>query len=136
MALRVFSPYISMLQLLNETLKMIQSDKILGVNADNNLNWSDHVKHVRKKISSYIWFLSKIKNYLSQAHRVQFYKSFIQPHIDFCNIVWGNSCQSSKMKIFRLQKRDCRVILGYNVEDSNEALQSLKILSVYDHVFL
>ena len=31
------------------------------------------------------------------------------------------------MKIFRLQKRACRVILDYNVEDSNEALQSLKI---------
>ena len=50
--------------------------------------------------------------------------------------MWGNSCKSTKMKIFRLQKRDCRVILDYNVEDSNEALQSLKILSVYDRLFL
>ena len=124
------------LQYMDETLKMISSDKILGVCVDNNLNWSDHVKRVCKKISSYIWLLSKIKNYLSQAHRVQFYKSYIQPHIDFCNIVWGNSCESSKMKIFRLQKRACRVILDYNVEDSNEAMQSLKILSVYDRLFL
>ena len=31
------------------------------------------------------------------------------------------------MKIFKLQKRACRVILDYNVEDSNEAMQSLKI---------
>ena len=37
---------------------------------------------------------------------------------------------------FRLQKRACRVILDYNVEDSNEAMQSLKILSVYDRLFL
>ena len=40
------------------------------------------------------------------------------------------------MKIFRLQKRACRVILNYNVEDSSEAMQSLKILSVYDRLFL
>ena len=40
------------------------------------------------------------------------------------------------MKIFKLQKRACRVILDYNVEDSNEAMQSLKILSVYDRLFL
>ena len=40
------------------------------------------------------------------------------------------------MKIFKLQKRACRVILDYNVEDSNEAMQSLKILSVYDRFFL
>ena len=40
------------------------------------------------------------------------------------------------MKNFKLQKRACRVILDYNVEDSNEAMQSLKILSVYDRLFL
>ena len=63
------------LQYMDETLKMISSDKILGVFVDNNANWSDHVKHVCKKISSYIWLLSKIKTFLSQAHHVQFYKS-------------------------------------------------------------
>ena len=121
---------------MDETLKIISSDKILGAYIDNNLSWSEHVKHVCKKISSYIWLLSKIKNFLSQTHRVQFYNSYIQPHIDFCNSVWGNSCESSKMKIFRLQKCACGVILDYNVEDSKEEIQSLKILSVYDRLFL
>ena len=37
------------------------------------------------------------------------------------------------MKIFRLQKRACPVILDYNEEDSNEAMQSLKsIFKVYN----
>ena len=40
------------------------------------------------------------------------------------------------MKIFRLQKRACRIILNYHVEDSYAALSSLKILSVYDRLFL
>ena len=66
------------IQYMDETLKMISSDKILGAYIDNNLSLSDHVKHVCKKISSYIWLLSKIKNFLSQTHRVQFYKSYIQ----------------------------------------------------------
>ena len=124
------------LKYMDETLKMISNDKILGIFVDNNLLWSDHVKHICKKISSYIWLLSKIKYFLSQEHRVQFYKSYIQPHIDFCNIVWTNSCEANKMKIFKLQKRACRVILDYKVEDSSEALRSLKILSVYDRLFL
>lgn len=124
------------LQYMDETLKTVSSDKILGVFVDNNLIWSDHVKHITKKIRSYIWLLSKIKHFLSQAHRVQFYKSYIQPHIDFCNVVWGNSCESNKLKIFKLQKRACRVILDYKVEGSHEALHSLKILSFYDRLFL
>lgn len=86
----------------DESLSMTTSDKILGVCVDNNLNWTEHVKSLTKKIASNIWLLSKIKKFLSQAHRVQFYKSFIQPHIDFCNIVWGNSSEANKLKIFRL----------------------------------
>ena len=99
------------LKYMAKTLKMISNDKILGVFVDNNLIWSDQVKHICKKLSSYIWLLSKIKYFLSQEHRVQFYKSYIHPHIDFCNIVWANSCESNKVKIFKLQQRACRVIL-------------------------
>ena len=120
----------------NEPLNMISSDKILGVFVDNNLTWTDHIKYLTKKIASSIWLLSKIKKFLSQDHRVQFYKSYIQPHIDFCNIVWGSSSECNKLKIFRLQKRACKVILDYNVEDSREAMSSLKIMSIYDRLYL
>ena len=61
----------------NEPLNMISSDKILGVFVDNNLTWTDHIKYLTKKIASSIWLLSKIKKFLSQDHRVQFYKSYI-----------------------------------------------------------
>ena len=120
----------------NEPLNMISNDKILGIYVDNNLNWSDHIKHLSRKITSSIWLLSKIKKFLSQAHRVQFYKSYIQPHIDFCNIVWGSSSETNKLKIFKLQKRACKVILDYNVDDIHEAMKTLKIMSVYDRLYL
>ena len=120
----------------NENLNMISNDKILGVFVDNNLTWSDHIKHLTKKIASSTWLLSKIKKFLSQDHRVQFYKSYIQPHIDFCNIVWGSSSEANKLRIFKLQKRACRVILDFNVDDSSEAMKSLKIMSIYDRLYL
>ena len=120
----------------NESLNIISNDKILGIFVDNNLTWSDHIMHLAKKISSSIWLLSKIKKFLSQAHRVQFYKSYIQPHIDFCNIVWASSSESNKLKIFKLQKRACKVILDYNVDNSTDAMKSLKIMSIYDRLYL
>ena len=120
----------------NESLHTISGDKILGVFVDNNLTWSFHIKHLTKKIASSVWLLSKIKKFLSQDHRIQFYKSYIQPHIDFCNIVWGSSSESNKHKIFKLQKRACKVILDYNVDDPNSAMNSLKIMSVYDRLYL
>ena len=94
------------------------------------------MKHLTKKIASNIWLLSKIKTFLSKAHCVQFHKSYIQPHIDFCNVVWESTYETNKLKIFRLQKRACRVILDYNVEDSQDAMRSLKIQSIYDRFYL
>ena len=111
----------------NETLNTISNDKILGVFVDKNLNWTDNIKHLTKKINASIWLWSKIKKYLSLEHRIQFYKSYIQPHIDFCSIVWRSSSESNKCKIFKLQKRACKVNLDYNVDNSTEAMQSLKI---------
>ena len=120
----------------DDPLQTIANDKILGVFVDNNLSWSEHVKHISKKIASNVWLLSKTKMFLSQEHRIQFYKSYIQPHIDFCNIVWGNTTETNKMKIFRMQKRAVRVLLDYNVESTTEAMKSLNIQSIYDRLFL
>ena len=94
------------------------------------------MKHITKKIASNIWLLSKIKIFLSQEYRVQFYKSYIQPHIDFCNIVWGSTSESNKLKILRLQKWAIPVILDYNVESTQEAMKSLNIQSIYGRLFL
>ena len=38
----------------NDTLNNRSNDKILGVFVDNNLAWTDHTKHLTKKIASNI----------------------------------------------------------------------------------
>ena len=38
----------------SETLNMIANDKILGVFVDNKLTWSNHIKHLTKKIASIV----------------------------------------------------------------------------------
>ena len=97
----------------DDPLQTITNEKILGVFVDNNLTWSEHIKHVSKKIASNIWFLSKIKTFLSQEHRVQFYKSYIQPHIDFCNSVWGNTSLLLKDLISDFYLTSLQLVLCY-----------------------
>ena len=48
-------------------IRMTTSDKMLGVHVDDNLSWNDYFHHVSKKVSSYLWLLSKIKTYLSKS---------------------------------------------------------------------
>ncbi len=120
----------------NDNLITIINDKILGVIVDNNLTWSCHIDKIFRKINSNLWLLSRIKEYLSTEHRTQFYKTYIQPHIDYCSIVWSGTSQTNLDRIFRLQKRACKIILDYNVENTLESMQNLKILTIFERIYL
>ena len=89
-----------------------------------------------QKITTNLWLLSRIKDYLTTSQRIQFYKTYIQPHIDYCNTVWGGTSQVNLNRIFRLQKRACKIILDYNVVNVVESMKDLKILTVYDRLYL
>ena len=61
-------------------LQLTTGDKILEVNIEQNLLWNNHFQCVSRKVSSYIWLLSKMKSYLSIEHIRLFYNAYIQPH--------------------------------------------------------
>ena len=69
------------LQLNDNELNMITNDKVLGIIIDHNLTWSQHVDKVCKKITTNLWLLARIKEFLTIPHRVQYYKSYIQPYM-------------------------------------------------------
>ena len=56
-----------------------------------NLMWNNYFQHVSKKISSYLWLLSKIRSYLSVELRLMFYNAYVKPHFEHCSTVWSNT---------------------------------------------
>ena len=46
----------------NDTLNTISNDKILGVFVDKNLNWTDHIKHLTKKLMQVFGSYQKLRN--------------------------------------------------------------------------
>ena len=51
-----------------------------------------------------------------------FYNSYILPRIDYCLNVWSGAPRNSLERLFRLQKRACRIIL--NVPRETSSLES------------
>ena len=86
-------------------LKISSNEKILGVHADQNFVWNNHFRHISKTISSHLWLLSKFRTYLNVQHRLLYYNAYIKSHIEYCCVVWGNSCNSNAFKIEKLQRR-------------------------------
>ena len=67
-------------------------------------------------------------------HAVLLYKTYI--HIDYCNLVWSGTSQNNLERIFRLQKRAVKIILDYNVDNIFQSMEDLKILTVFERLFL
>ncbi len=115
---------------------MTTGDKILGIHVDENLQWNDHFKLICKKVSTYLWLLSRIRPYLSTELRTLFYNAYIQPHFGYCSIVWGKSSCLNVAKITKLQRRACKLILAEQYIDLNSSMQLLRILNFEESVFL
>ena len=115
---------------------MTTCDKVLGIYVDDNLTWNNHFNFLSKKLSSYMWLLSKIRTYLSIDHRVLFYNAYIKPHLDYCSLIWSNTSNLNINKSTKLQRRSCKLILGQEYNGLIEALERLNMLSFDQSIFL
>ncbi len=59
-------------------------------------------------MSRVIALLWRINDYLPVETRITYYKTFIQPHMDYCNIIWGQANQTAQLH--KLQKMALRII--------------------------
>ena len=64
--------------------------RFLGVIIDNKLNWSHRIAAIRSKMSKYIGAMYKIKSRLPLQPRVQIYQSFVQSHLNYCSLKYGD----------------------------------------------
>ena len=96
--------------------------KSLGLIIDNRLSWSNHVNELCKKVTSAIGALRRIRPLISQSTAVLVYNSLIQPHFDYCSLVWDGLSDQLSDKLQKLQNRAARVILKANYGTSSSLL--------------
>jgi len=58
------------------------------VQIDSNLTWQLHVEDIKKKISSTLSVLKKLKPILDQHCLCKIYKSIVEPYFNYCCLVW------------------------------------------------
>ena len=97
-------------------LSQVTTAKSLGVTIDNKLDWSSHIDKLTKKVASGIWAIKRISHLVPQATLHLIYQALIQPHFDYCNIVWGNCGITLRNKVQKLQNRAARVLTHSNYD--------------------
>ena len=107
---------------INETpIKRVDCVKSLGLNIDENLSWNKHIDKISKKIASGIGALKRMRPFVPSSTLKYIYSSIIQPHFDYCCVVWDNCSKSSADKLQKLQNRAAR-ILTFSSYDTNADL--------------
>ena len=65
-------------------IEVVQSFRLLGITIDNKLNFLLHATNVRRAVNIRLYSIKKLF-YLPFQVKLQFFKTFILPHFDYCS---------------------------------------------------
>jgi hypothetical protein len=94
----------------NIPIKQVFQCKTLGVTVDENLCWKSNTDSICKKISSGIYALKRIKEYVDKKTLVSVYNAIIQPYFSYCCEVWNTFGETQSTRLQKLHNRAARVI--------------------------
>ena len=98
----------------------VSTSKSLAVLIDANLTWGSHIEKLAKKIASGIAAIKGVRQFVPPATLHLIYKALIQPHFDYCNVVWG----SCGIKLARWQNSKTPKSCSYDA-DASQLFQNL-----------
>jgi hypothetical protein len=103
----------------------------LGIGRGFNVGVSAIISEVL--VSKMIGVLRTLKPLLPLSALVLIYNSLIQPHFDYCSVIWDNLAKGLGQKLQRMQNRAARIIPGSDYyTPSSEILRSLNWTNVED----
>ena len=77
---------------------------------DCKLTFEEHLKTIANKINKSIGLLRKFQNFLPRESLLTIYKSFIQPHLDYGDIIYNQTYNTSFHQ--RLKSLQCNAALA------------------------
>ena len=88
--------------------------------------WHSHIDKLSKEIPSGIGAITRIRPFVLPEILHYIYNALIQPHFDYCSIVWGNCGKTLSERLQKLQNHAARILTSssYNA-DARYLLQQL-----------
>ena len=79
---------------------------------DESIDWENHINDVIKKANCRISVLRSARPYLPLEVLETLYRSLIERHFRYGDIVWGNCGETFLNKLQTIQNRAARIITG------------------------
>jgi len=108
-------------------ISIANETKFLGLYINNNLSWKTNIEIIKNKLSSAYYVMRLIKPHITANTLKVIYYSYFHSIMTSGLIFWGNPPDS--IKIFRLQKKIIRIMMGCRSKDScTKLFPNLEIL--------
>ena len=114
-------------------IKLVESEKILGLVVQNNLIWNLHVDNIVKKSSKRLYMLRLLKRSNADTKTlIVVYITVTRPILEYACQVWHYNIQTFFLSedIERIQKRALMIIVPSS--SYGEALKITGITTLYD----
>jgi len=119
---------INYITLNDKQLETSRDIKLLGFYVDNQLNYSAHIDHLCKKLSSVCFGLRTMSNQCSETILKTLYYANFYSHLKYGIIHWGRA--SNVNRVFILQKYAVRIIKKIKpLESCRDAFKDLQFLT-------
>ena len=111
------------------TIQQLNDFNLLGLTIDEHLQWKQHIEKTANKCSRTIGIINKLKHYLPTHIKLLLYQTLLNPHLNYCILVWGYRCA----RLIKIQKKALRIInlSGYN-SHCDPLFKSFNILKLPD----
>ena len=84
----------------------------LGVTLDSKLTWKPHIEQLAKKVNKALYSLRFIRACTTETLRKRLVESLVQPHLDYCTVVYMDATDEQREKVQRLSNACVRYITG------------------------
>ncbi|ELU16033.1 hypothetical protein CAPTEDRAFT_71093, partial [Capitella teleta] len=72
----------------NAEVHRVTEFKLLGIIIDDKLKWNHHIDYVSRKISSGLYAMRRVKNYVPCSALLKMYFTLVHAHLSYGNVVW------------------------------------------------
>ena len=119
------------------SVEVVQEFKLLGVTIDSKLNFMAYSSLLKKAIIKKLYSIKRLF-YLCDTVKLQFFKTFIAPHFDYCSSLYMYFPKTTIQRIFSCYNYCLFKLLRINtvaVEPSSSSIFIEKLFSIKQRCF-
>ena len=114
-----------------QEIEHVKSTKFLGLTIDDQISWREHIETCKTKLSSTLYILREVKNYVTHHCLKSLYDTMFYPYLTYGVLLWGFACQTHMKKKLKSCKK-VRIVVKEAYSHTDSLFSRFNILKLVD----